>query len=314
MIKNKLRVILPGGAGLVGQNLIARMKKHDQFEIVVIDKHVKNLEILSRLHPEISTIYADLSEHGDWEACFSNADVVVMLQAQIGGLYYEDFEKNNIVSTRLILGLIKQYHIPRLIHVSSSVVESVANDFYTQSKIAQEKLVLDSGIECPIFRPTLMYGWFDRKHLGWLARMMKKSPIFPIPGDGKYIRQPLYAGDFCQIIISAILQPSINGIFNISGLEKIDYIDMILAIKSAIKSKCWVIHIPYKLFYFLLWFWSVFDRNPPFTTQQLEALVAKDEFELIDWPTIFNVKFTPFRLALEEVYEDPNYADIVLDF
>lgn len=314
MIKNKIRVILPGGAGLVGQNLVARMKKLGQFDIVVIDKHAKNLESLRRLHPEVSAIHGDVSAPGNWEDCFKSADVVVMLQAQIGGLYYEEFENNNISSTKLILDLVKKYHIPRLIHVSSSVVNSVADDFYTKSKIAQEKLVLESGITCPIFRPTLMYGWFDRKHLGWLSRLMLKSPVFPIPGDGKYTRQPLYVGDFCNIIISAISRPSINDIFNISGLEKIDYIDMIFAIKKTIHSKCWIIKIPYKFFYFLLWTWAIFDRNPPFTTPQLEALVARDEFEVIDWPAIFNVKFTPFHLALEEVYKDPMYSNIVLDF
>jgi uncharacterized protein YbjT (DUF2867 family) len=69
---------------------------------------------------------------------------------------------------------------------------SVADDSYTRSKKQQEQIVANSGIACPIFRPTLMYGWFDRKHLGWLARFMNKSPIFPIPGDGKFMRQPFY--------------------------------------------------------------------------------------------------------------------------
>ena len=38
-----------------------------------------------------------------------------------------------------------------------------------------------------ILRPTLMFGWFDRKHLGWLARFMQKAPVFPIHVPGKPI-------------------------------------------------------------------------------------------------------------------------------
>jgi len=34
---------------------------------------------------------------------------------------------------------IKSNQIPNLIHISSSVVESVAEDYYTESKKAQEK-------------------------------------------------------------------------------------------------------------------------------------------------------------------------------
>jgi nucleoside-diphosphate-sugar epimerase len=307
-------VILPGGAGLVGQNLVTRLKQSGQYQIVIIDKHQQNLAIAKKLHPKVQTVLADLSEAGDWEQYFEKADVVVMLQAQIGGLFYEEFEQNNVRSTQNILALVQKYQIGRLIHVSSSVVESSADDFYTKSKRHQEEIVLASGIACPIFRPTLMYGWFDRKHLGWLGRLMKKSPIFPIPGDGKYIRQPLYAGDFSNIIISAIKQPQINGVFNISGHQKIDYIDMIRMIKKAIRSKTVIINIPYRMFYILLWVWAVFDKDPPFTTQQLEALIAKDEFEVIDWPSIFGVRFTPFTQALEEIYQDSSYSNIVLEF
>ena len=98
-----------------------------------------------------------------------------------------------------------------------------------------------------------MFGWFDRKHLGWLARFMKKVPIFPIPGKGHYLRQPLYAGDFCKIIISCIEDYSLNHTYNISGLEKMHYIDIISQIKNTIGSNTVLIKIPYKLFYLLLW-------------------------------------------------------------
>jgi len=42
-----------------------------------------------------------------------------------------------------------------------------------------------------------MFGWFDRKHLGWLSRFMKKVPVFPIPGHGHYasIHCCYYLGD-----------------------------------------------------------------------------------------------------------------------
>ena len=309
-----LKIILPGGAGLVGQNLVARLRSKGYTNIVVIDKHKQNLDILRSVQPDISVVYADLSKPGDWENCFDDTDAVVMLQAQIGGLYYDEFVDNNVSSTSLILDLVKSKNIPYLVHISSSVVESVADDFYTRSKIEQEQLVLASGIPCPILRPTLMFGWFDRKHLGWLSRLMQKIPVFPIPGSGRFMRQPLYVGDFCDVIISCIEKKIPAGIFNISGHEKIDYIDMIRIIKKATHAKTLIVKIPYSLFYALLWIWALFDKNPPFTTQQLQALVAKDEFEVIDWPRIFGVPYTPFEVAIEETFNHQTYSQVVLEF
>lgn len=308
------RIVLPGGAGLVGQNLVARLKARGYTDIVVLDKHRANLAVLKQVQPNIVAEYADLAEPGDWQRHFEGADAVVMLQAQIGGLVYEEFVRNNIDSTRLVLDAIKQHQVPYLVHISSSVLESVADDFYTKTKRQQEEMVLASGIPNVVLRPTLMFGWFDRKHLGWLSRFMKKVAIFPVPGHGRYMRQPLYVGDFCDIIISCIESRKQDGVYNISGHEQIDYIDMIREVKRVTRARTAIVKIPYGLFYVLLWVWALFDRNPPFTTQQLAALVGKDEFEVIDWPGIFGVPYTPFAKAIDETFNHPVYGKVVLEF
>lgn len=313
-MNSNMKIVLPGGAGLVGQNLVARLRARGYTNITVLDKHHANLAVLQKTQPEIKAVYADLAEAGEWQHHFEGAEVVVMLQAQIGGNNYQDFLRNNIDASGLILDTVKMYSVPHLVHISSSVVESVADDFYTNTKKDQERLVLDSGIPCPVLRPTLMFGWFDRKHLGWLSRFMQKVPVFPIPGHGRYMRQPLYVGDFCNIIISCIENRVAGGIYNISGHEKVDYIDIIREIKRATDSRTPIVRIPYGLFYALLWVWGLFDKNPPFTTQQLAALSAKDEFEVIDWPGIFGVPYTPFKQAVEETFNDPRYGKVVLEF
>lgn len=308
------RVVLPGGAGLVGQNLAVRLVERGYSDIVVIDKHRNNLLSLKQMLPEVTVVEADLSARGEWQQQFVEGCVVVMLQAQIGGLDYLDFEKNNIEATKLILDTIKTVGGARLVHVSSSVVESMANDFYTNTKKKQEKIVIESGLDAPVLRPTLMFGWFDRKHLGWLSRFMQRFPVFPVPGDGRFMRQPLYVGDFCNIVISCIEKEIKSGIYNISGQEKVDYIDIIYAIKASTKSRTPVVKIPYSVFYVLLFLWGIFDKNPPFTVQQLSALSTHDEFELIDWPAIFQVRATKFEVAINETFNNARYSNVILDF
>ena len=177
----------------------------------------------------------------------------------------------------------------------------------------QEELVTASGIKQVVLRPTLMFGWFDRKHLGWLARLMQRLPVFPIPGSGQYLRQPLFAGDFCEVIASSI-QKETTGTYNITGQERIDYIDLIRAVKMATGAKCRIQRIPYGLFAAMLKVNSLIDRNPAFTVKQLRALITPDVFEVIDWPAIFAVRATPLLEALNATYRDPVYSKIVLEF
>lgn len=310
----KDKIVLPGGAGLVGQNLVVQLKRLGYSNIVVLDKHLKNIEILKQQHPNIEVIFADLAEPGDWESSFIGASSVVMLQAQIGGNDYQEYVRNNLKSTENILRVIKGQNVPHLVHISSSVVNSVADDFYTRTKIAQEQMVLASCIPCVVLRPTLMFGWFDRKHLGWLSRLMLKIPFFPIPGNGKFMRQPLYAMDFCAVIVSALSQKMVNRVYDITGLEQVDYIDIIRAIKKVVGAKTHIIHIPYLVFYVLLAIWACIDRNPPFTTRQLKALVARDCFQVIDWPALFKVTPTPFHKAIDETFNYPVYSKVILNF
>lgn len=308
------KIIVTGAAGLVGQNVIARLKSDPSLSIVGIDKHPTNTALLRRLHPEIEVIEADLAAEGAWMEAFAGADAVLLNQAQIGGLDEQEFVDNNVTATQNIVTAMRRHAVPYFVHISSSVVNSKADDFYTRSKTAQEKFI-DTVTDIPhvILRPTLMFGWFDRKHLGWLRRFMDRTPVFPIPGNGKFIRQPLYVGDFAAIIIASLRNRK-TGTYDISGLEQINYGDLIHLIHRTVKPRARIIHIPYHLFWLLLFVYGKFSANPPFTTNQLEALVIPETFPVIDWPAIFGVTATPLSAAIRETYLDAHYSSIVLDF
>ncbi len=313
MAPKNSKIVLTGAAGLVGQNLIVELKAQGYTHLVAIDKHAHNLAILRRLHPDVEAIHADLAESGEWERSFENAACVVQLHAQITGKYPSLFMRNNIDATRRVLDAMHARRTPYLAHISSSVVNSVADDDYTNTKRAQEQLVVDSGIKHCILRPTLMFGWFDPKHLGWLARFMAKTPVFPIPGAGRYMRQPLYERDFCRCIAQCIAHEPDGVVYDVCGDTRIDYVDIIRTIKRVKGLRTWIVHIPYALFHALLKVYAFFSGKPPFTADQLKALSAGDEFHGVDTTAIFGVKQTPFEEAIRESYCDPRYSGIVLE-
>ena len=307
------KIVVTGAAGLVGQNLIPRLKKRGFTEIVGIDKHPTNTATLEKLHPDIRVLHQDLADPNGWDRELVGCDALVIGHAQIGGVDPAEFVRNNVEATERLIEAALKHKIPYAVNISSSVVNSLAVDHYTETKKAQEALVAASGIKQVVLRPTLMFGWFDRKHVGWLARFMKKVPIFPIPGSGKYLRQPLFAGDFCDIIVSSV-EKEITGAYNITGMERIDYIDLIYAVKSAIRANTRIQRIPYSLFWLMLRANAFFDKDPAFTVSQLKALVTPDIFEVIDWPSIFDVRATPLQDALNQTFRDPQYSQVKLDF
>ncbi len=56
-----MKIVVTGAAGLVGQNLLPRLKARGHTRIVAIDKHPANVRTLRDLHPDITVIEADLA-------------------------------------------------------------------------------------------------------------------------------------------------------------------------------------------------------------------------------------------------------------
>ena len=142
-------------------------------------------------------------------------------------------------------------------------------------------------------------------------------PVFPDSRHGRYLRQPLYAGDFCDIIMACIEQRRVGpGAYNISGQER----DRLHrpdprregTPRSRARRSC---RCPTRCSGCCSTVYGLFDRDPPFTTKQLEALVTPDVFEVIDWPGIFGVKATPLEgRARGDLSAIRTYSQIVLEF
>ena len=302
------KIVVTGAAGLVGQNLILLLRESEYTDIVAIDKQANNLRLVAELNPGVRTVCADLAQPGHWEDEFAGARSAVILHAQITGKTSAPFVRNNIEASKRVYEAIRRAGAPYTVHVSSSVVNSASDDHYTLTKKAQEALFLQSGLPGCVLRPTLMYGWFDPKHFGWLARFMERAPAFPIPGHGRYMRQPLYNRDFCRAILWCLEHRPANAIYDLVGTERIDYIDIIREIRRVKGLKTPIVRLPYRFFDLLLRTYALFSKRPPFTSSQLKALAAGDEFSGVDIKATFGFEPTSLRRGLQETFRHPIYS------
>jgi nucleoside-diphosphate-sugar epimerase len=307
------RIVITGGAGLVGQNLVLQMRERGWRLPCVLDRSASNLRILRELNPGIETVEADLAETGAWQEILRGADTVVVLHAQIGGVHESAYTRNNLDATQNVLDALRENPSCHVVHASTSAVNSLAEDWYVRTKREQEHLVSAAPNPLCVLRPTLMFGWFDRKHLGWLSRFMQHSPVFPVPGSGEYLRQPLYAADFCRVVLACI-EGRRTGFFNISGKEKIAYGALIEAVRAACGARTWIVHVPVALFRALLQVYALFDRDPPFTARQLDALIIDELFEDSDWEREFGLRATPLAEAIAQTFGHARYSSVELQF
>jgi uncharacterized protein YbjT (DUF2867 family) len=295
-----MKVVVTGAAGLVGQNLVPLLVAQG-YHVTALDRN-KNIELLQRLNRKVKCVRADVSMPGEWEAEFKGADVVVQLHAQIAAQTEQKFVQSNVEGVKHILRLCADNKVKHIIHLSSSVVISVAKDEYTRTMRIGEELVKKSKVPHTILRPPLMYGCFDAKHLGWITRFMEKMPVVPVPGSGKYVRQPLYVNDLCKVIVELAKRKPENKVWNIIGHEKIPYIELLRIIAKTRGWKRLFVPLPLWLFALMLRIYGFVTRKTIFTPDQMKALIAGDEFPIDPWSEEFGVKYTPFRQAIWQTW------------
>ena len=112
-----MKVFLPGGSGLVGLNLIALLQiNHPEWELVVVDKKSEAVAVARKLFPNVTFLLEDLTHVNDqiWPSVIRTCSACVMLQAEIGNTDPTQFERNNVLSTAVVLEQLRLAHIRSL--------------------------------------------------------------------------------------------------------------------------------------------------------------------------------------------------------
>jgi uncharacterized protein YbjT (DUF2867 family) len=106
-------------------------------------------------------------------------------------------------------------------HVALSVVgaDGVPDSGYMRAKVAQEKLITESGVPFTIVRATQFYEFVDA-----IAGSATDGTTVRLPHAAM---QPMAAEDVATAVTRAAAGPAVNGVIEIAGPEKIGMDDFI---------------------------------------------------------------------------------------
>jgi NADH dehydrogenase len=122
--------------------------------------------------------------------------------------------------------------VRKVVHISvSNPSEDSPLDYYA-GKARAERAVRESGLAWAIVRPTLVFGQGDIliNNIAWLLRRL---PVFGIPGKGDYALQPVAAEDVAEIATWAAEQTD-NVTVDAAGPDTIYYSEMVESIAIAV--------------------------------------------------------------------------------
>jgi NADH dehydrogenase len=147
-----------------------------------------------------------------------------------------------VANTRILLGAAREAGVRKVVHISVSN-PSVDSPFdYYAGKARTETAVRESGLAWAIIRPTLIFGPGDIliNNIAWLLRRL---PVFGIPGRGDYRLQPVAGEDVAEIATWAAEQVD-NVTVDAAGPDIIFYSEMVESIAIAVGRHPRFIYMP----------------------------------------------------------------------
>ncbi|MFA6173737.1 MAG: NAD-dependent epimerase/dehydratase family protein [Kiritimatiellales bacterium] len=227
------KVLVTGGSGFLGINMIRYLLQQGVTDIIVLD-------LLEFDYPErnrIKAVVGDIRNAETVREVMKGVNWVIHTAAALPLYTKEEIFSTDIEGTRILLAAAEKEKVERFVHISSTAVYGIPDHHplfetdrligvgpYGIAKIEAEKVCLEyraKGLCVPIIRPKSFIG---PERLGVFALLYdwaKDGKNFPMIGSGNNRYQLLAVEDLCEAIYLCLTkdEASVNDIFNIGAKE-----------------------------------------------------------------------------------------------
>ena len=147
-----------------------------------------------------------------------------------------------VESTRTLIQAAKDAGVSRIVHVSITNPSLNSSLPYFRGKAQVEEAIIDSGISYAIIRPTVIFGIEDIL-INNIAWMLRRFPLFVVPGGGGYRFQPIFVEDSAGLAVDAGGQED-NLILDAAGPETYTFDEFVRLVGQTMGSRTKIVHLP----------------------------------------------------------------------
>lgn len=244
---NKKKVLVTGGLGFIGSNLVIRLIESGA-EVIIVDSMIPdyggNLFNIAPVEKKVAINFCDIRDANAMNYLVRDKDYIFHLAGQVCHVMsltdpFPDIEIN-ITGTTILMEACKQYNRQaKVIYTGTrgeygSATHLPVNEeaptnprgIHEISNLTAEKIIKIyndvHGIKSVLLRLTNTYGpRAQMKHsrfgvANWFIRLAINNETIPVFGDGKFLRDFLYVDDAVEAILMTAINPAAIGeIFNV---------------------------------------------------------------------------------------------------
>jgi len=184
----------------------------------------------------------------------------------------ENTQPRAVENTRKLVNAAKAAGVKRIVHISIANPSADSHLPYYWGKAANEKAVIESGMSYAILRPTVLVGTEDIL-INNIAYLMRRFPLFFIPGDGSYGIQPVFVEDLADLAVEGVYSKE-NYVIDAVGPDSYTFKEFVKLIGERVGAKRMLISVPPRLALFAAQFLSLFMKDVILTPEEVDGLMG----------------------------------------
>ncbi len=284
---------ITGATGFVGRHILNRLVERGHRPRVL----VRRPERVRFNQADVDVVPGSVADAGALRALAAGADVVIHLVGIIAERGAATFEAIHVGGTAAVIAAARAAGVKRLVHMSAlGARDDAGATAYHRTKARAERLVVASGMDHVIFRPSMISGP-GNVPIATLARIHRFAPVVPIFGTGAFLLQPVWIGDVADAYVLAA-EGRGGGVHELGGPAVMTYKAFVLAIGRASGHPRPAIHVPLSLVRLGARLLTPLGAAAPITSDQLQMLVEGSVTSNNEITTVFGIKPRGFEETL----------------
>jgi len=174
-------------------------------------------------------------------------------------------------STKLIKAA-ENAGVHRIVHISITNPSEKSPFPYFRGKALVEKAIINSKLSYAIVRPTVIFG-AEGILINNIAWLLRRFPIFAIPGSGNYRLQPVFVEDVAEIAVSMGHRED-NLVTDAIGPESYSFDELVRLIAQKMGSRAKIIHVKPRLALYLARLIGYVVKDVVITKDEINGLLS----------------------------------------
>ena len=177
-----------------------------------------------------------------------------------------------VENSKTLITAAEEAGIRRIVHISITNPSADSTLPYFKGKALVEEAITQSKLSYTIIRPTVIFG-LEGILINNIAWLLRRFPIFAIPGSGDYQIQPVFVGDVAGMAVNAG-HSNENMVIDAVGPEIYSFDEVVRLIAGRINSRSRIVHIKPKSAYSLAKLIGYAVRDVLITKDEVNGLMS----------------------------------------